>query len=314
MSGEHASTGFILSPSDRFSALQLLESSRAHERLLAARFFFKYANPGDVDALSHALTKENVSWVRNALSATLKRLRGGQNAPTTIVELTDSTLDQQMTELYANALQETTALLLHEVEPLLGKARVYAGREVPNFEQSRVKEQLDVMDALLSAIFELRRASSPAKLQELDLSSLVRQVKEQQVEKREVDVQLAGPSPFSVLADRGRLWMAIMNGLRNAIESTEATEPQNRRPIIINWNQTERDYWLSIIDHGIGLKSGLANAFEVGTSSKKNHLGMGLPVVRQAVQSMQGEAHLYPRDDMGVRFEIRWPRFKTSTT
>jgi signal transduction histidine kinase len=303
---------------NRSSALELLNSPRAHERLLAARFLSKSALQEDADSIQLALTRENVYWIRTALSSALKRIRGEE----TTVASTEGSVDdgefdaseQQIRELYSNALQETTSLLLHEIEPLLGKARLYARREIPNFTSSRVKQQLDTLDALLNAVSDLRRAAVPAKLEEIELSAVIREVKEQEAEKRAVEVQLAGPSPFTVIADRGRLWLALTNGLRNAIESTEAVATQDRRPVIINWNMTERDYWISIIDHGIGLKAGLTKIFEIGASSKPHHLGMGLPVVHQAVLSLRGEVTISPREDVGVKFEIRWPKFIASTT
>src|SRR5260221_297762 len=60
---------------NRSSALELLDSPRAHERLLAARFLSKSALQEDADSIQLALTRENVYWIRTALSSALKRIR-----------------------------------------------------------------------------------------------------------------------------------------------------------------------------------------------------------------------------------------------
>jgi signal transduction histidine kinase len=304
---------------NKFTALKSLDSANANDRLVAARFLAKNASVEDVDLIERALRKENVSWVRNALAAAVERAIGdfepqedeaveeglkGQSLPS----------DKLREEIYSNALQEITTQLLHEIEPLLGIARLYAEREVRNFEQSKTKKQLDHLDLLLTAFSNLRKASTPATVIEMELGALMREAIEQEVRGHEVEVQVAGPSPFNVIADRGRLWLAVTNGFRNAIEATELVDKKERRPIVVNWNQTDQDFWISIIDHGAGIKASLERIFEIGTSSKREHAGMGLPTARQAVLSMGGRVAVTPREDVGVKYEVRWPRYVTASS
>jgi signal transduction histidine kinase len=295
------------------TALQLLLSSSAHERLVGARFLARHASVEDQGYIDQALARENVFWVRNALSLALKRAIGAAtNTSEGLLQAADQNPiqpDQQAQEIYSNALQETTSLLLHEIEPLVGTARLYAKREIPHFDESKTKKQFELLDTLLAAISDLRTASGPAKPIEIDLSGLIREVRERETQNHGGDVQLAGPSSFNVIADRGRLLLAIANGLRNALEATRSVEETGRRSIVINWNRTDQDYWISIIDHGIGLKASLERIFDIGSSSKKGHLGMGLAIARQAVMSMGGDITISPRDESGVTFEIRWPRY-----
>jgi signal transduction histidine kinase len=292
----------------------MLNSTSAHDRLIGARFLAQSATVEDLDEIDRAIRKENVFWVRNALRRALRKTqleeRGDTDSSSTdATEPDTSPDDRQIEEIYSNALYETTSLLVHEVEPLLGTTRLYANREIPDFEGSKTKRQLDLLGDLVEAIAELRTAASPAKPIELDLSSLIREVADQHKVGSESNIQLAGPSPFVVLADRGRLLLAITNGLRNAIEATQAVNSPEPLPIVINWNRTEQDYWVSIIDNGAGLKASLGKIFEIGSSSKKNHLGMGLPAARRSAMSMGGNVRITPRDSVGVQFEIRWPRF-----
>jgi signal transduction histidine kinase len=126
-----------------------------------------------------------------------------------------------------------------------------------------------------------------------------------------VTVQFAGKGPFLVEGDRTRLWIAIKNGLNNAVEATERVDPPEiRSPVVVNWNKTDVDYWVSILDEGIGLRSNVERIFDIGTTTKKDHFGMGLPMARQALMSMGGDIHLTPRDKVGVKFELRWPRLR----
>jgi signal transduction histidine kinase len=82
-------------------------------------------------------------------------------------------------------------------------------------------------------------------------------------------------------------------------------------PIVIGWGETDRDLWLSILDRGKGFPQGFAKLFEIGTTTKKNHLGMGLALARQAALSLNGQITLAPRQPNGAKFEFRWPRNST---
>ena len=303
---------------DKITALSLLRSSSANDRLIGARFLARSATPEDIGDIDIAIRNENVSWVRNALTAALVRATISWDKSPELPEGTASDdelslTDSQVQQIYSSALQESTSVLLHEVEPLVGMARLYAKREIQDFEQSRTKAQFEQLDSLLHAIADLRKASSPAKLTEVDLPTLIRELLDRETADHKAVIQLAGPAPFNVLADRGRLLLTLGNGLRNALEANDAVDEPLRRPLVINWNKTEKDFWVSILDHGTGLKGSIERIFEIGSTSKAGHQGMGLAVARQAMLSMDGDITISPREESGVKFEIRWRRYATST-
>jgi signal transduction histidine kinase len=102
--------------------------------------------------------------------------------------------------------------------------------------------------------------------------------------------------------------LCLSNGLRNAIEATAgAGGDLGNRPITISWGHTDVDCWVSIMDLGVGFKGNLQRAFEMGTTTKSGHLGMGLAIAYQALASMSGRLMLVP-NQRGVRFEMRWPK------
>tara|TARA_R110002074_G_scaffold303063_2_gene474261 strand:- start:845 stop:1108 length:264 start_codon:yes stop_codon:yes gene_type:complete len=76
--------------------------------------------------------------------------------------------------------------------------------------------------------------------------------------------------------------------------------------IVVNWAETDRDYWIAILDEGVGIHGGIEGAFEIGTSTK-NHVGHGLPGIRAAMLSLQGTATLEPRKDRGCTLALTWP-------
>lgn len=110
--------------------------------------------------------------------------------------------------------------------------------------------------------------------------------------------------------------VAVRNGLRNSIEATEAAAGGSGKleNVVINWGETEKDYWIAILDHGNGLPPGSERIFDIGSSTKEGHFGMGLALAKRAAWSLRGDITLTPRKDGGVKFEFRWARDWTKTT
>jgi signal transduction histidine kinase len=299
-------------PSNPEALLRKLRSPSATERLEAARYFAEHAGPDDEKRLREAASRETVTWIKSALRRALARISPD-------VQMTDSSDSVDADELpkgfasqiFAEALETTTAQLLHEVEPLLGSLRLSAESEIADFEQSHTRQNLDRLDEFLGALSRLRRAASAPKIEEFSLDEVVNRCIADLVLPPELQVLRAGPIQCVVEADRSLISLCLSNGLRNAVEATVATGGSlDELPITISWGSTDIDNWVSILDLGIGFKGVLQKAFEIGSTTKEGHLGMGLAIVDQSMTSMAGRSALVP-NERGVRFEIRWPK-KTS--
>jgi signal transduction histidine kinase len=290
---------------DRDTAVRLICSSSPHERLKAARFFAKYAQERDLSLVKAALGKETVSWVRKALVDAVARGEKSQvHAPAKV----DSDVSEKITnEIHARAIEEVTATILHEFQPIIGVLKLRAQEEVPDFCASGVKVEIDRMERLLAAIEALKKVSVAARLVDFDLSELLADVVTVETQGAG-GVSLNGAAPFLVRGDPDLLRFAVANGLRNAIEANAQSGVAGPHSIVITWGATDIDCWVTIIDSGPGISKNSAAAFKMGTTSKKDHSGMGLPIARQAMLSMEGEIALVPDSNGGARFELRWYR------
>ncbi len=291
------------------AVLRKLRSESATERLEAARFFAAHATPGDEQALREAASRESVTWIKSALRRAIARLSPtGQPAEAPASIDADELPKGFAVQIYAEALETTTAQLLHEVEPILGSLRLSAEGEVANFAQSSTKQNLDRLDEFLSALGRLRRAASAPKIDEFALDEAVGRCTDELARPGGLRVLRAGPMPCVVEGDSSLVSLSMSNGLRNAVESTVATNaPLDEVPITVAWGATDIDYWLSIVDQGIGFKGVIQKAFDIGSTTKEGHLGMGLAIVQQSMESVGGKVTLVP-NERGVRFELRWPK------
>jgi signal transduction histidine kinase len=280
---------------DRAAALEQLKSSGPHERLRAARFLAKYAASQDLPMLRGALRDETVSWVKKALGTAIDKLAAVPQSYTSEESSAPDLSDSTVRQMHTKAVEEVTGTILHEFQPIIGVLKLRAVEEVQNYETSGVKTQLDRLDRLITGIEGLRRAAAAPKRREFDLAELVHEISAAEVEGKGIEPSFVGPKPLLTEGDPDLLRLAISNGLRNAIDAVTALpKPARDYAIIINWDATDIETWLVIIDKGRGLATGAQGAFNVGTTTKKDHSGMGLPIARQAMESMEGEISLTP--------------------
>lgn len=291
----------------RSEALRLLDDKSSHLRLRAARFFAIHAHPDDDALVRKRLATEDVFWIRSALQMALTRLSAQPPADMPDTEGQEAAVARQVTDIYAQAIEETAAGLVHELEPLLGLLRLHARTEIGNYAESRTRRQLDRFESVLAAFDTLSRAAGVPRLTDLDLAEAIRRLGTS--DDAPVEIELAGPSPLPIRGDTSLIELAVANGIRNAIEASETSTPAEQKArVTVNWGESDRDYWVVVLDRGIGIPTNAARMFEIGATTKEGHLGMGLALARRAALSLGGTLSVTRREDRGARFELRWPK------
>ena len=316
------------------------------ERLRAARFLARNATEEHRARLSKIRGVERNSWIRGALDQAIRRsersIRESSVASSGAIEkIPEQTApDARLNEEHrAQAIEETTALFLHELRPLVGSLEVAAARELGCYARSRTKTSVDRVKSFLDAIERLRIASAPPAIQEFDLTDLVVRAadnevtrgratlddfKEEQNEATALTDESEREQPQSVIrlsftrrdsgvtmGDPMLIELAVTNALRNAIESVLRSQEPIGNGVVLNWGVTDADSWIVVLDEGLGLPTGLDHLTDPGVTTKsrhQGHLGMGLPIAKRAVESIRGSLQLSPRPGGGASCEIRWPR------
>lgn len=288
---------------EQFNAL--VSSKRSADRRLASREIA--ANPTLVERgiVEAAFYGETVPQIRKQFQAALEALSAQE--PESNVEPPAKQARAIYDEAYVQSLRHVTERVLHQLNPLVGDLEQAASVEVPEFDESETKTRLGQIKRQIDAITKLYNAAKPAVIEEFDLASLIRDCLPHDLNTNKCLLSFAGTTPLMVQGDPSLITIAVTNGLRNSIEACllVATET-HRPPIIINWDATDRDYWISIIDEGVGFHGKISGAFEIGTSSK-GHSGHGLPALRAAMVSLSGTAELIPQQDKGCALILTWP-------
>lgn len=285
---------------NRDEALQALVSESAYIRQQAARSLVDHAEVGDLETVRRAFKKETVYWVRSYLRRVLIRLAAATQTDTSLIPE-----DRQSVPEYADAVRTVTRELVHELRHYVARLNIYARKIRGSKDSDILAHELARLNGFLDAMLRLADAASPPEFEQFDLVEELYQRTADELRAMEHPISFTGSIPFLVVADRRLVSLIYCNALRNAIEASAAVEEKSA--IVVNWGETDVDYWLVIIDTGVGLPAGGAKVFDVGITTKRAHFGMGLSISRQAADSLGGAITLSPTDT-GAVFELRWAK------
>ena len=293
----------------RDGAMQLLNVGSAHERLKAARFLARNAQVCDITALRSARQTEAVSYVKTSLDLALARL--SSLTPVIAADPSDEfdIPGEVRRQIRSQAVEWISGLLLHEIASPIGLVKRWASREVTDYENSRTRQHLESIERIFNAIAQLKGAAAVPRPEQFDLSEHLSDIVSTEADDDQMtNVTLVGPKPMMVTSDPALVSFAIRNGVRNAFEAIAIAKPAVPYPIIITWGQTDVDYWVAIVDQGVGIVGPPEAAFDIGKSTKHGHSGFGLAIARQAIETLGGTVSLEPAAQGGARYEARWER------
>jgi len=124
-----------------------------------------------------------------------------------------------------------------------------------------------------------------------------------------VELRISGPD-FRIVADPDLLGRALLNVVINAAQACEEAYPDGRGGIVSITLSANSDAGIDIevIDNGRGLAADVAdNLFKPFFTTKIKGTGLGLAVVKQAIESHGGTVHAFAAADGGARFVLHLP-------
>lgn len=295
-------------------ALKLLKSGSAVDRLRGARALRHLDASCRQRELRSLLDQETDAWVRLALSAVVE--------PVSTVHTKRSSWESgpQDAALFAGDIRAQTtreliAMVVHELDPLVGTLRLASQRDSRSSDKSAMSQAISRIQSFLNALQALYRAYALPTVTDFSLSDLVVETIASVLDERRersakpISISPARSDPIAASGDCDLLRLALVNILRNALEATELAKASRTQPVVVNWGCTDRDAWIAVFDRGVGLPGGSFRMGQPGVSTKDKslHRGMGLAVSHRALQSMNGLLSHRPREGGGVVTEMRWP-------
>lgn len=199
---------------------------------------------------------------------------------------------------------ESYARILYEehAENLSEEGRYYAQRIMKNAAK---------MDRLMVDVLTMSRVSrSDLNLDAIDVATLVEEVIDQYPDLAAVHKQIHLARPLGrVIADHSSLVQCFSNLLQNAFKFVPA---ERTAEVYVSSIEESGFVTISVADNGIGIEPALHERifgmFErVGTVNVPG-TGIGLAIVKKAVDRMGGTVGVESAPDQGARFWLRLPR------
>ncbi len=261
-----------------------------------------------------ALAIETVGWIRSALLSisnggggrqTSGQRRASTNTRMPAVRPDTATIDELTAQIRDEVTHELSLSLVHILEPIVGSLRVYAAKEVPEFESSNTSIALRQLVDLLNSIHRLGRASAPPKLAETRIGALMATIVASDFASDRDRVELRGSSETRWVTDPILVSVIVSAALRNGIE---AQSDLNLVPVSCDWEIEGGSLLVRIADRGQGPTQHSSALFEPGVTTKPGHVGLGLAVARQAARSLGASISLRADGESGGLFVLTLPQ------
>lgn len=292
-------------------ALAALSSPAAIDRFDAARYFIKNSDSRATDQLMIQRRIEKVRHVKMALDKALSNINKLETNELLAIDIqVDEATDvERKRYLKAEAIDEFSGILLHELAPKLGILEATLNTEFHSFDSSQSKKCIGNLMQVFNAIEQLRISASAPDSKEVDLAQLIKNILTEEVQGT-IGVYLEGSQPYIIKTDPALLSLAISNGIRNSSESINAlTNMSDDKSITVSWGGSDQEFWVSIIDEGIGVRGNPNEAFTIGNTNKTGHTGFGMGIMRQAIDSLGGTVELSNIESGGAKLILRWGNF-----
>ena len=159
-----------------------------------------------------------------------------------------------------------------------------------------------------------RNSRLPIKHEKIDFSALVKSIWEDYLfytnQQSKIELQLEDNLSSSFYSDETRLRIIFNNLLSNAIKFH--LEDERERPYVrVIAQEHERDYSFVVADNGRGINTEIKNdifkMFFRGSTSVPGS-GLGLYILKESVEKLNGVVEVESEEDKGSSFKIRIPR------
>lgn len=262
-------------------------------------------------------SKRNLSWVTTVLKDTSDKVLYFVMTGIDITQQRRAELDARQHLEIASRLHrlqpanELTTLLAHELNQPLAAISMFAesGQQLlmespsATTQLNTVLKQVSEQSMRAGEIIRRLRAfisRDPIKLVPLDLNSVIERVTmamATSARKSAIEIETnADISIPEVMADDVHVEQVLLNLLRNAIESIQASAmPEGK--ITVTTRRRENRVLVSVCDSGAGIDAERASAiFEPsgGCSTKEHGLGVGLLISRSLIEAHGGRLWIEP--------------------
>jgi nitrogen fixation/metabolism regulation signal transduction histidine kinase len=173
--------------------------------------------------------------------------------------------------------------------------------KVKDFSASLV-EQIDLMSSIASAFSDFAKMPS-GKAERLNVAEVIRSTLEIFTESY-IEAILEEEQLFANF-DRNQLIRVITNLLTNALHAVEDNEHPR---ILVKLYRYKEEAFIEVVDNGVGIpESFQAMVFEPKFTTKTSGMGLGLPMIKNIIESYGGTISFVSKEGIGTTFTVKIP-------
>lgn len=237
------------------------------------------------------------------------------NSYNKMVEMLDESVEKLSKSNKEQAWREMAKQVAHEIKNPLTPMKLSVqsfqrsfdinnpnvGDKLDEFIQTLI-QQIDTMSSIASAFSNF--AEMPAQLGEK--TNIIQTVKLALEIFNEKHIKFISEfKEIQVNIDRTQMVRIITNLIKNAIQASESIEEPLIQVIIKRRNN---NVFIEIKDNGIGIPKSIRNKiFEPNFTTKSSGMGLGLGMVKNIVNSYEGEITFKSKISLGTSFLISFP-------
>lgn len=263
------------------------------------------ATPEEKQLIQLAAEDTRQPWLRSAL-LDIANANKVQAVNEVNILASDELFDKEAVK--SEAVSDSIGQMIHELDPIIGSIRVFAEKEIANFEYSKTKCELEKLNDVLETFEDWRKVEQSPKFREVKVFDEISKEVDRISFKSKVDIQIDVHKDLVYVLSPALLRIIISNALRNAVESSNQTTTRERYPVIIKGGATDNFIWFSIIDDGQGLQGKAEMLLKSRYTTKPGNRGLGLAIVNKAVNSMGGNWDLKASKPHGAEFYFEIPK------
>lgn len=286
--------------------LDVLENGLSSEKLVAIANLSKFVDRDDLINLRRISADEDDIFVKNAINKIISKINSPKKNDDDGIIAPELNVIDFNKKVKAEAIEWVSGTILHELSKYVAQIQLEAESEVNEYQSSQIKIKIDKFIEVFDAISDLKKATNLNNFINFDLHDYISNFLMDEYSQHSSYITLIGSKPFNINSSKGLIALAFKNGLKNAIEAVSFKNIEDRRISII-LGKKNSESWLSIIDNGDGLSEKTKNQlFNIGITTKGSHIGFGLAIAEQAIQTLDGKIVLENSDKGGVEFKMCW--------
>ncbi|MFN6039972.1 MAG: sensor histidine kinase, partial [Bacteroidota bacterium] len=164
-------------------------------------------------------------------------------------------------------------------------------------------EQIDTLSSIASAFSSFAKMPEP-NIEKINIINLLQDTVHlfRDTENTEISFASGGIKELNVLADREHFKRAVLNLIKNAIQAiSENTQGQVAVSVSKNYGKV----LIQVKDDGVGIsEENRMKIFQPNFSTKTEGMGLGLALVKSAVESFGGKIYFETKIGEGSSFTI----------